>query len=74
MNMYHCRSCGRIFAFPEDDCCPSCGSEYIETAYIRDDVVDHVRLGNIPDDYTSDDYQYDSDIINNMYNDLMNRQ
>ena len=72
MNMYHCRSCDLIFRLPEDDGCPRCGSEYIEAVDIRDDVVDHVRAGRIPDNYTSDDYENDSDIINNMYDVIVN--
>ena len=33
---------------------------------LREDVVDFVRNGDIPYDYTEDDYEDDSDIINNM--------
>ena len=73
MIMYHCRSCDLIFRFTEDDSCPNCGSENVESVDIREDIVDFVRAGSIPDDYTSDDYEYDSDIINNMYDELMNR-
>ena len=39
---------------------------------LRDDIVDFVHSGDIPDDYTEDDYEYDSDIINNMYDVIVN--
>ncbi len=30
--------------------------------------------GQIPEDYTEDDYEYDSDIINNMYDVIVNER
>ena len=36
------------------------------------DVTGGDDFGQIPDDYTEDDYEYDSDIINNMYDVIVN--
>ena len=69
--MLKCNNCGHIFKEYSDEC-PNCGSDDIEEVELRQDVVDFVRNGDIPDDYTEDDYEYDSDIINNMYDVIVN--
>ena len=70
--MIKCNNCGHIFEEYIDDECPYCGSDDIEEIELREDVLDFVRNGEIPDDYTEDDYEYDSDIINNMYDVIVN--
>jgi len=70
--MIKCNNCGHIFEGYIDDECPQCGSDDLEEIELREDVVDFVRNEQIPDDYTEDDYEYDSDIINNMYDVIVN--
>ena len=70
--MIKCNNCGYIFDGYTDDECPRCGSDDVEEIELRQDIVDFVRAGQIPDDYTEDDYEYDSDIINNMYDVIVN--
>ena len=69
--MIKCNNCGHIIKEYTDEC-PFCGSDDLVEVELREDVVDFVRNGDIPDDYTEDDYQYDSDIINNMYDEIVN--
>ncbi len=71
-DMIKCNNCGQIFEGCIDDECPNCGSTDVEEIELRQDVVDFVRAGQVPDDYTEDDYEYDSDIINNMYDVIVN--
>ncbi len=71
-DMYKCNNCNHIFEGYTDDACPNCGSTDVEEIELRQDVVDFVRGGQIPGDYTEDDYEYDSDIINNMYDVIVN--
>ena len=70
--MNKCNNCGSIFDGYNDGICPNCGSNDIEGIVLREDVIDFVRGGVIPEDYTEDDYDYDSDIINNMYDVIVN--
>ena len=70
--MLKCNNCNHIFEGYTDDACPCRGSDDVEEIELREDVVDFVRGGQIPDDYTEDDYEYDSDIINNMYDVIVN--
>ena len=70
--MLHCPTCNHIFDGRSGDPCPYCGSDDVEEIELRQDVVDFVQGGQIPDDYTEDDYEYDSDIINNMYDVIVN--
>ena len=70
--MIKCNNCGHIFEGYIDDECPQCRSDDLEEIELREDVVNFVRNGQIPDDYTEDDYEYDSDIINNMYDVIVN--
>ncbi len=69
--MIKCNNCGHIIKGYTDEC-PFCGSDDLIEVELREDVVDFVRNGDIPDDYTEDYYQYDSDIINNMYDEIIN--
>ncbi len=71
-DMIKCNNCNHIFEGYTDDACPNCGSTDVEEIELRQDVVDFVQAGQIPDDYTEDDYEYDSDIINNMYDVIVN--
>ncbi len=70
--MIKCNNCGHIYNEYADEECPYCGSDDIVEVELRDDVVDFVHGGKIPNDYTEDDYEYDSDIINNMYDVIVN--
>ena len=70
--MIKCNNCGHIYKGYSDEACPYCGSDDIVEVELREDVVDFVRNGEIPDNYTEDDYEYDSDIINNMYDVIVN--
>ena len=69
--MIKCNNCGHIIKGYTGEC-PFCGRDDLIEVELREDVVDFVRNGDIPDDYTEDDYQYDSDIINNMYDVIVN--
>ena len=71
-DVFKCNDCGHIFEGYNDGECPYCGSDDIEEIELREDVVNFVRNGDIPDDYTENDYEYDSDIINNMYDVIVN--
>ena len=71
-DLIKCNNCNRIFEGYTDDACSRCGSDDVEEIELRQDVVDFVQGGQIPDDYTEDDYEYDSDIINNMYDVIVN--
>ena len=70
--MVKCNNCGHIYKGYPDEECPYCGSDDVVEVELREDIVDFVRNGDIPDDYTEDDYEYDSDIINNMYDVIVN--
>ena len=70
--IYKCNDCNHIFEGYNDGECPYCGSDDTEGIELRQDVVDFVQGGIIPDDYTEYDYEYDSDIINNMYDVIVN--
>ena len=70
--MIKCNNCGHIYKGYSDEECPYCGSDDVVEVELRDDIVDFVHSGDIPDDYTEDDYEYDSDIINNMYDVIVN--
>ena len=70
--MIKCNNCGHIYEGYSDEVCPYCGSDDVSEVALREDVMDFVRNGEIPDDYTEGDYEYDSDIINNMYDVIVN--